>query len=102
MARTGPVGGLLWVSLWAAWLTMLARRRRSCRSRGEHAAAGLIEVLMLAAVGMLINAYFDPTLEGAPAAVFLWTVFGLGLTAPWRRGALLGGPGPKPAETVSS
>jgi hypothetical protein len=50
---------------------------------------------------MLINAYFDPTLEAAPAAVFLWTVFGLGLTAPWGRGNLLGGPGPKPVELTS-
>jgi hypothetical protein len=96
IARTGPVGGLLWVSLWATWLIVLARRRKSCRSRGDHAAAGVIEVLMLAAVGMLINAYFDPTLEAAPAAVFLWTIFGLGLTAPWGRGAVLGGPAPKP------
>jgi hypothetical protein len=87
IARTGPVGGLLWIALWVTWIGALVRRRADCLRRGDTTAAGLIEVLILAAVASLINAYFDPALEAAPAAVFLWVVVGLGLTAPWGRGA---------------
>jgi hypothetical protein len=85
VARTGPVGAALWVALWATWIAALLKRRAECRRRGDDVAAGLIEVLILAAVASLINAYFDPALEAAPAAVFLWVVVGLGLTAPWGR-----------------
>jgi hypothetical protein len=101
MARTGPVGAVLWVALWATWIAALIRRRAECRRRGDDVAAGLIEVLILAAVASLINAYFDPALEAAPAAVFLWVVVGLGLTAPWGRHSLGGDRGGSGQEVLA-
>jgi O-Antigen ligase len=98
VARTGPVGAVLWVGVWATWFGMLLRRRAGSRRRGDEWSAALIEVLMLAALASLVNAYFDPTLEAAPAAVFLWVVFGLGLTAPWAT-AFLPAPAPPPAQS---
>ena len=34
---------------------------------------------LVGVTAILINAYFDPTLESPPVALWLWTMFGLGL-----------------------
>jgi O-antigen ligase len=79
LARMGLVGGFLWVALWAVWYQQLLSARRRLRIVGQHYAAGLAEVCLVAAAGILVNAVFDPTLESPQVAVFLWAVFGLGM-----------------------
>ena len=40
---------------------------------------GLTEVCVVGAVAILVNAYFDPTLESPQVAIWLWTIVGIGL-----------------------
>jgi hypothetical protein len=40
---------------------------------------GLIEVSLVGAVAILVNSYFDPTLESPQVALWLWTLVGVGL-----------------------
>jgi len=75
LARMGLVGAGLWVALWWSWFRFIRRARR----RLQGLRRGLIEVCMVGVVAMLVGAYFDPTLESPQAALWLWTLFGLGL-----------------------
>lgn len=78
LARLGVVGLGLWILLWATWCwRLVASRRRLVRARLDHR-RGMVDLCLLAAIAILINAFFDPSLEGAQAAVLLWTVFGIG------------------------
>lgn len=82
LTRLGIVGMVIWVGLWATWLyTVLARARRSVRTRRlARDPAGHMALLAAAGVvGILVNAYFDPTLETPMAAVWLWCLFGFGV-----------------------
>jgi len=45
---------------------------------GESTRRALIAVLVVGVTVTLVNAYFDPTLEGAQVAIWLWTLVGLG------------------------
>ena len=78
LARMGLIGAGLWIALWLSWFTLLVRTRR--RMPGlRNLRRGLIDVCMAGAVGMLVNAYFDPSLESPQVALWLWTLFGLGI-----------------------
>ncbi|HEY6532739.1 MAG TPA: O-antigen ligase family protein [Acidimicrobiales bacterium] len=84
IARLGLVGLALWIGLWVSWFYgVLSRARRAVRTRllaRDHAG----RLALLAAVGcsgMLVNAYFDPTLETPMVATWLWALFGFGLIA---------------------
>lgn len=78
LARMGTVGMALWVGMFASWYSSLVRARRQFRELGEDHRASLSLWLMLAMTGLLLNAIFDPTLEGPQVAVLLWSLFGLG------------------------
>jgi hypothetical protein len=78
LARMGVVGAGLWIALWLSWFTLLVRTRR--RMPGlRNLRRGLIDVCMAGVVGMLVNAYFDPSLESPQVALWLWTLVGLGI-----------------------
>lgn len=84
LARLGLVGLGLWVALWASWLTRVFRRaHRSLRQvRPWMDRAGWLALLSGAGVvGVLVNAYVDPTLETPMVAVWLWSLFGFGVLA---------------------
>jgi len=78
LARMGTVGSALWIALFASWYMSLIRARRQFRELGEDRRASLSLWLMLAMTGILVNAFFDPTLEGPQVGVWLWTLFGVG------------------------
>jgi hypothetical protein len=69
-------------------------RRSALRARSKFRAVGrrfetsLVEVCVVGVSAILINAYFDPTLESPQVAIWLWTLVGvtLGLAALARRG----------------
>jgi O-antigen ligase len=94
-ARMGLIGIALWVALWSLLGAALVKARSKFRAVGRRFEAGLTEVCMVAVVAILVNAYFDPTLESPPVAVWLWTIVGIafGLIAMARRAA----PEPAPA-----
>jgi len=86
-ARMGAIGAALWAAIWIVWLRVALRARRRLRSMGLALEAGLIEVSIVGVTGILVNAYFDPTLESPQVALWLWALVGLtlGLVAISRR-----------------
>jgi O-antigen/teichoic acid export membrane protein len=85
-ARTGAVGLGVWALLWLVWCLHLHRWIRR-RPGGVRDPAGAIAGWVLAgAVGLLVNAYFDPSLEGPQACVWLYALLGMGAAKtrrPW-------------------
>ncbi len=78
LARMGVAGAMLWLLLWIVWFGSVASRvtPRHDVLPGSPAAQG---AWVLAGVaGMLVNAVFDPTLEGPQVAVWFWVLMGFG------------------------
>ncbi len=78
IARMGTVGAFLWVAMFGTWFLQLAKSRRRYRDLGEERRANLSTWVMLAMSAILINAFFDPTIEGPQVGVWAWTLFGMG------------------------
>jgi O-antigen ligase len=78
-ARMGILGAALWVGLWATWYGVAWRGRSRLHALGRHIEAGLVEVSLVGVTAILVNAYFDPTLESPQVAIWLWTLVGLSL-----------------------
>jgi len=78
LARLGWVGVTLWLLLWATWFTEMYQLRHRLRYRGDDHTSNLVGWIFLAPIPILVNAIFDPTLEGAQVAVLLWTLVGSG------------------------
>jgi O-antigen/teichoic acid export membrane protein len=77
-ARTGIVGLIVWALLWLAWCYRLQWWIRR-RSGGVRDPDGAIVIWVLAAaVGWLVNAYFDPSLEAPSACIWLYVLVGVG------------------------
>jgi len=79
LARMGIVGGILWVAFWGSWYVLMFRRSRGGSGFLSPESRGLVKVCMVGVAAILINAYFDPTLESPQVAIWLWTLAGLGL-----------------------
>jgi O-antigen/teichoic acid export membrane protein len=77
-ARTGVVGLIVWALLWLAWSYRLGWwiRRRSGGVRDPDGA--IVIWILAAAIGFLVNAYFDPSLEGPQACIWLYVLVGVG------------------------
>lgn len=78
MARMGLVGTGLWIAFWAVWYRTLWKARQRFRFVGEDQKAGFLSWVMVGALAFLINGVFDPSLEGPQAAVWLWSLVGIG------------------------
>jgi len=77
-ARLGLIGFCLWILLWSTWFWRLFAARGRVTRAGLHRRRGIIELCIVAAIAILINAFFDPSLEGGQVGALLWTVFGVG------------------------
>jgi hypothetical protein len=77
-ARLGVIGLTLWVLLWWTWFAHMLRVRRFALLRGDIRRAGLAGWLIAAEVMILVNAIFDPTLEGPQVGIWAWALFGVG------------------------
>ena len=79
LARMGIVGGILWVTFWGSWYVLMFRRSRNGSSFLSTERRGVVRVCMVGVTAILVNAYFDPTLESPQVAIWLWILAGLGL-----------------------
>ena len=93
-ARLGLIGFCLWILLWSTWFWRLVGARERLSRAGLHRRRGIVEVCIIAAVAILTNAFFDPSLEGAQVGALLWTIFGIGLvlTNPRWASRMMGAP----------
>lgn len=79
LTRMGGIGFTLWLVVLLAWvipMTRLALRLRRANARD----AGLVAWCALSVCGLVLNANFDPTLEGPQVAIWFWTLYGIGVT----------------------
>jgi hypothetical protein len=76
VARMGLIGGGIWIVLWVSWFWAMFRARYRF-SKGSFPRAS-IEVILVGMIAHLINAYFDPTIEGPFVGIWVWFLFGLG------------------------
>jgi len=77
LARMGIIGAALWTTLWIAWYAVVLRARLRLKALGRYFEASVVEVCIVGVTCLLVNAYFDPTLEGPQVAIWLWTLVGL-------------------------
>lgn len=75
LARLGLVAAVLWVLFWALWLTALWA---AGRDEAGVPSGRLASWVVAAVAGILVNAVFDPVLEGPQVALWLWTLVGVG------------------------
>jgi O-antigen ligase len=77
LARMGIVGAILWITLLLTWYAVVLRARLRFKSLGRFFEAAVIEVSIVGVTSLLVNAYFDPTLESPQVAIWLWTIVGM-------------------------
>jgi hypothetical protein len=82
LARMGFVGIVMWAVLWTVWAIQLLLLRQRLLRQGRNSEAAVPAWLVVAGTVILLNAIFDPTLEGPQVAVWLWAFFGLGAALP--------------------
>ncbi len=75
----GLIGITLWIVFWVLWSVALLKARLRFRALGMRFEMGMIEVSFVGAIAILINSYFDPTLESPQVAIWLWVLVGIGL-----------------------
>jgi O-antigen ligase len=77
-ARSGLIGLTLWILVWWTWFAHVLRIRKAARESGDITRVNLAGWLIAAIVAILVNAVFDPSLEGPQVAIWTWTLFGIG------------------------
>ncbi|MEA2000977.1 MAG: O-antigen ligase family protein [Actinomycetota bacterium] len=80
LARSGFVGAILWFMIWWVWIVELLLTRRRLMARGRYREAGIGVWLLVSIPTILVNAIFDPTLEGPQVAWWLWAFLGFGIS----------------------
>ncbi len=80
LARSGFVGVMLWAIIWLVWIPELLMARSRMMARGKTVEAGVIVWMIVTVAAILVNAIFDPTLEGPQVAWWLWGILGLGIS----------------------
>jgi hypothetical protein len=103
LVRTGLIGGTLWVAFWVSWYFVLLSRLRRRSAALSPLSAGILKVCVVGVTAILVNAYFDPTLESPQVAIWLWTLVGLGLgIASMRPGSRTTSAPPRPEPSVEA
>jgi O-antigen ligase len=78
LARNGLLGLTLWVLGWLVWIRYVVRWGLRRGRGGWTASAALCALVLAAAAGFLVNAYFDPMLNGPRGASWIWSLMALG------------------------
>ena len=79
LARMGIVGAALWALLWITWLVEVVSLRRRLLAQDRSSEAAVAGWLIVSVVAILVNAIFDPTLEGPQVGWWLWGFLGFGI-----------------------
>jgi O-antigen ligase len=85
LARTGIPGFCLWVITHLLWAGGILDCYIRSRWNGQKRWAGLFMFLLIYWMLIMINASFDPYIEGPMGGVWLWSVWGVGLAAMYLR-----------------
>lgn len=80
LARSGFVGATLWFMIWSILAAELLMTRSRLLARGRYREAGVTVWVLVTVPTILVNAVFDPTLEGPQVAWWLWAMLGLGVS----------------------
>ncbi len=76
LARMGVSGAVAWGLLWLVWFGAVGSRVGPRHDVLPGSQAALAAWALAAIAGMLVNAVFDPTLEGPQVAVWFWSLTG--------------------------
>ena len=86
LARLGIIGASLWIVLWVAWYSRLITGCRRLAQRALYTRRRVAVLCLMVVTASLVGSFFDPSLEGAEAAVLLWVPFGIGLVVTGSKG----------------
>lgn len=81
LARSGLPGLALWVALNAAFGLSLLRAAAMSRRRGDAFMVQVLGFVLVYWLASLVNASFDPYLQGPQGGIWFWTMVGVGLAA---------------------
>jgi O-antigen ligase len=79
LARMGLIGLSLWIALWVGWYRRIVRGCRRLAQRGLYVRRRVAVLCLMVVTATLVGSFFNPSLEGAQAAVLMWVAFGIGL-----------------------
>lgn len=77
IARLGVPGLALWLALWAVLFVQGGSLARRMLRRGERDRGLVLTWMLISVAGILMNATFDPTLEGPQIGIWLWAFVGV-------------------------
>lgn len=83
LARAGIHAFALRLLLWVVWCHQLARSIRRRPGGVRDPATALTVWLLAAPLAFLVNAIFDPALEGPHSGIWLFTIVGVGAAHVW-------------------
>jgi O-antigen ligase len=98
LARMGVPGLILWVSLHAVYGLSLLREAVRARGRGDLFWVQVLGFVFIYWLAALVNASFDPYLQGPQGGIWFWSMFGVGLAAMRMSARRATDDGPAPAE----
>ena len=81
LARMGVPGLILWISLHAVYGFSVLRAANRARRRGDLYWVQILGFVFIYWLASLVNASFDPYLQGPQGGIWFWTIFGVGLAA---------------------
>jgi hypothetical protein len=81
LARMGVPGLALWVALNVSWAVAVVAALRRARAAGSRTWAAVLVWLLVYWAAMMVNASFDPYLQGPQGGIWYWAVSGAGLVA---------------------
>jgi O-antigen ligase len=81
LARSGVPGFVIWIALLCVWLVQMSVSYWRARRLHLGSWAGLFVFVICYVLASLVNASFDPALEGPMMGIWFWSVVGLGIGA---------------------
>ena len=81
LARMGVPGIVLWILLNLAYAAALARAARRAQAGGRPEWVPVLAWLFVYWSATMVNASFDPYLQGPQGGIWFWSIMGLGLAA---------------------
>lgn len=81
LARMGVPGLVLWTVLMVAYVSAMASSFVRARRAKDHFWMSMFVLLLAHWTASMVNASFDPYLEGPQGAIVFWTGMGIGLAA---------------------